>query len=83
MNRLVILTTMIAALIPAIMTPASAAAEQAGVAVTTPEMCALAGRAGDGRATPGDLKLTERLIMALVDKLPADFPNARLRSSSG
>jgi hypothetical protein len=29
-------------------------------------------RLGDGRATPGDLKLAERLIMALVDRLSAD-----------
>jgi hypothetical protein len=43
-----------------------------GVAVTTPEMCALAARLGDGRATPGDLKLAERLIMALVNRLPPD-----------
>jgi len=43
-----------------------------GVTVTTPEMCALAARIGDGRATPGDLKLAERLIMALVDRLPPD-----------
>jgi hypothetical protein len=35
-------------------------------------MCALAARVGDGRANPGDLKLAERLIMALVDRLPAD-----------
>jgi len=35
-------------------------------------MCALAARIGDGRATPGDLKLAERLIMALVDRLPPD-----------
>ncbi len=69
MNRLGILATMMAGLIPAIMTPASAAAEQAGVTVTTPEMCALAGRVGDGQATPGDLELAERLIMALMDRL--------------
>jgi hypothetical protein len=40
-------------------------------AITTPEMCALAARVGDGRATPGDLELAERLIMALMDRLPA------------
>jgi hypothetical protein len=45
---------------------------KAGVTVSTPEMCALAARLGDHRATPGDLKLAERLIMALVDRLPAD-----------
>jgi hypothetical protein len=32
-------------------------------------MCSLAARVGDGRASPGELKLAERLIMALVDKL--------------
>jgi hypothetical protein len=42
------------------------------VTVSTIEMCALAARLGDGRASPGDLKLAERLIMALVDRLPAD-----------
>jgi hypothetical protein len=30
------------------------------------------GGIGDGRANPGHLKLAERLIMALVDRLPAD-----------
>jgi hypothetical protein len=29
-------------------------------------------RFGDGRASPGDLRLAERLIMALVDRLAAD-----------
>jgi hypothetical protein len=45
---------------------------KAGVTVTTSEMCALAARLGDGRANPGDLKLAERLIVALVDRLAAD-----------
>jgi hypothetical protein len=45
---------------------------RARVTVSTPEMCALAARLGDGRATPGDLQLAERLIMALVDRLPPD-----------
>jgi hypothetical protein len=46
---------------------------KAGVTVvSTPEMCALAARLDDGRATAEDLKLAERLIMALVDRLPAD-----------
>ncbi len=45
---------------------------RAVVTVTTPEMCALAARIGDGRANPGDLQLAERLIMALVDWLPPD-----------
>jgi len=40
--------------------------------VTTIEMCALAARVGDGRASPGDLALAERLIMELVFRLPAD-----------
>jgi hypothetical protein len=43
-----------------------------GVTVSTPDMCALAARIGDGRATSGDRKLAERLIMALVDRLEPD-----------
>jgi hypothetical protein len=45
---------------------------KAGVTVSTPEMCALAARVGDGRATLEDCKLAERLIMRLVDSLPPD-----------
>jgi hypothetical protein len=40
--------------------------------VSTIEMCSLAARVGDGRAFPGDPKLAERLILALVDRLAAD-----------
>jgi hypothetical protein len=35
-------------------------------------MCALAARIGDGGASRDDLQMAERLIMALVDRLPAD-----------
>jgi hypothetical protein len=43
-----------------------------GVTVSTPEMCALSARVGAGMATAAELKLAERLIMALVDRLPPD-----------
>ena len=43
-----------------------------GVTVTTAAMCALASRLGDGRASPDDMRMAERLIMALVMLLPAD-----------
>ena len=43
-----------------------------GTAITTIAMCTLAARLGDGRASRDDLQLAERLIMALVDRLPAD-----------
>jgi hypothetical protein len=43
-----------------------------GAVISTPEMCALAARLGDGRATPGDLAMAERLIVALVNMLPPD-----------
>ena len=45
----------------------------ATTAISTPEMCALAARIGDGRASREDLQLAERLIMALVDRLPPDM----------
>jgi hypothetical protein len=45
---------------------------KAGVTVTTIDMCSLAARLTDGRASPGDLLMAERLIMALVDRLPPD-----------
>jgi len=35
-------------------------------------MCALATRLGDGRASQDDMRMAERLIMALVMLLPAD-----------
>jgi len=35
-------------------------------------MCALAARLSDGRATAAELRLAERLVLALVDRLPAD-----------
>jgi hypothetical protein len=38
-------------------------------AISTPEMCALAARLGDGRASYDDMRRAERLIMALVDRL--------------
>jgi hypothetical protein len=41
-------------------------------AISTPEMCALAARVGDGRASREDLRMAERLIMNLVDRLPPD-----------
>jgi hypothetical protein len=47
-------------------------ARRGAQAISTPEMCSLAARVGDGRATPGDLQMAERLIMALVDRLPPD-----------
>jgi hypothetical protein len=54
-------------------TNASVTVDAAGVtAVSTPEMCALAARLGDGHASRDDMQLAERLIMALVDRLPAD-----------
>ena len=40
--------------------------------ISTPEMCALAARLGDGRALRHDLPIAEWLIMALVDRLPPD-----------
>jgi hypothetical protein len=42
------------------------------MAISTPEMCALAARLGDGRASRKDLRLAERLILHLVDRLPPD-----------
>jgi hypothetical protein len=41
-------------------------------AITTAQMCALAARLSDGRASRDDLQLADRLIMALVDRLPPD-----------
>ena len=38
----------------------------ATTAISTPEMCALAARLGDGRASREDLQIAERLIMALL-----------------
>lgn len=43
-----------------------------GVTVGTADMCGLAARLGDGRATLGDLQMAERLIMTLVMYLPPD-----------
>jgi len=40
--------------------------------ISTSEMCSLAARIGDGRASPDDMRVAERLILALVDRLPAD-----------
>jgi len=40
--------------------------------VSTVDMCRLAGRVGAGTATAAELQLAERLIMALVHRLPAD-----------
>jgi hypothetical protein len=42
--------------------------DAATVTVSTPEMCALAARVGDGRASPEDLRMAERLIMAALVK---------------
>jgi hypothetical protein len=50
----------------------TAATAQNSVTVTTVEMCALAGRLGAGRVTAEDLRVAERLILALVHRLPAD-----------
>ena len=44
----------------------------AGVTVSTPEMCSLAARLGDGRVTVEELRLAERIIMAFVNMLPPD-----------
>jgi hypothetical protein len=41
-------------------------------AISTPDMCALAARLGDGRASRDDMRMAERLIMPLVNRLPAD-----------
>jgi len=41
-------------------------------AISTPEMCGLAGRLSSGRVTLADLQLAEKLIMALVNRLPPD-----------
>jgi hypothetical protein len=38
-------------------------------------MCSLAARLGHGRASREDLQMAERLIMALVDRLP---PNSAI-----
>jgi hypothetical protein len=35
-------------------------------------MCALAARLGDGPASREEMRMAERLIMALVNRLPAD-----------
>jgi hypothetical protein len=45
---------------------------KADVTVSTIEMCSLASRLGDGRATAADLRMAERLIMHLVMSLPED-----------
>src|SRR5437870_590925 len=53
--------------------PVFDAATARGVtAVSTVQMCALAARISDGRASREDWRLAERLIMALVDRLPPD-----------
>jgi hypothetical protein len=38
--------------------------------IGTPEMCALAARLTSGTITLNDLRLADKLIMALVDRLP-------------
>jgi len=43
-----------------------------GVTVTTAQMCALASRLGDGRASQDDMRMADKLIMALVMLPPAD-----------
>jgi hypothetical protein len=44
----------------------------AGVTVHTWEMCSLAARLGDCRATIEDMRMAEQLLMALVARLPRD-----------
>ena len=51
---------------------ASVTVERNGTPITTIEMCGLASRLADGRATMDDLRLADRLIMALVRMLPRD-----------
>jgi hypothetical protein len=41
-------------------------------AISTAQMCGLAARLSDGRASPDDLRMADKLIMALVDRLPPD-----------
>jgi hypothetical protein len=41
-----------------------------GVVPTTPEMCFLASRLEAGAVTAAELKLADKLVMALVDRLP-------------
>ena len=54
-------------------TRASVTVDAPGVtAVSTPEMCTLAARLGDGRAACEGLRMAERLIMNLVGRLPPD-----------
>jgi hypothetical protein len=40
--------------------------------ISTVQMCSLAARIGDGRASREDLRMAERLTMQLVDRLPPD-----------
>jgi hypothetical protein len=51
---------------------ANGSATDGATVVTTIQMCALAARVGAGLATSAELDLAERLIMALVNRLPAD-----------
>ena len=44
----------------------------AGRVIDTAEMAGLAGRLEAGRASPEDLRVAGRLVMALVHRLPAD-----------
>jgi hypothetical protein len=53
-----------------------APARNGAAVITTSEMCSLAARLSDGRATVEDLRLADRLIMALVTRLP---PNSTLK----
>jgi hypothetical protein len=46
--------------------------ERNGVSIATWEMCALAARLTDGRATAEDLQLADRLLLHLVLMLPRD-----------
>jgi hypothetical protein len=41
-------------------------------AISSTQMCALAARLSDGRASREDLRMADRLIIHLVDRLPPD-----------
>jgi len=50
----------------------NASKSKGGVTVNTADLCALASRIGDGRATLGDRQLAERVIMMVVRSARTD-----------
>jgi hypothetical protein len=50
-------------------------ARDGGTVISTADMCSLAARLSGGTATAADLRLADKLIMALVTRLP---PNGAL-----